>query len=121
MPAAIGAKLGAGDTPVVAIAGDYGFQYTLNELAVATELGQQLIVVLWNSAGLQAIMDDMDRKEIGHIATNPMNPDFELFARAYGCKYRKVGAIDAIAGAMAEALEATGPFMVEIDATALNV
>lgn len=120
LPAAIGAKIGAGDSPVVAIAGDYGFQYTLNELAVSTELGQPLIIVLWNSAGLQAIMDDMDRKEIGHIATNPVNPDFELLARAYDCQYRKVGAIDAIAGAMAEALEATGPFLVEIDATSLD-
>ena len=47
LPAAIGAKVAAGDTPVVALAGDYGFQYTLNELGVAAELKQPLIVVLW--------------------------------------------------------------------------
>ena len=38
LPAAIGGKIGRGDLPVLAIAGDYGFQYTVQELAVAVEL-----------------------------------------------------------------------------------
>ena len=42
LPAAIGGKIGGGDQPVVAIAGDYGFQYTLQELGVAVELGAEL-------------------------------------------------------------------------------
>ena len=114
LPAAIGAKVAAGDTPVVALAGDYGFQYTLNELGVAAELKQPLIVVLWNSDGLQAIMDDMDRKDIGHIATNPLNPDFEHLARAYGGHYHKVQSVEEIGGAVKEALAADRLSLIEL-------
>ena len=114
LPAAIGAKVAAGDTPVVALAGDYGFQYTLNELGVAAELKQPLIVVLWNSDGLQAIMDDMDRKDIGHIATNPLNPDFEHLARAYGGHYHKVQSVEEIEGAVKEALAADRLSLIEL-------
>jgi len=39
LPAAIGAKIGLGEAPVMAIAGDYGFHYTMQELGVAVELG----------------------------------------------------------------------------------
>lgn len=119
LPAAIGAKLGAGDTPVVAVAGDYGFQYTLNELAVAAELRQSLTVVLWNSAGLQAIMDDMDRKGIGHIATNPVNPDFAKLADAYGFGYQVASSFEDVTKIVRGAVEAGGPQFVEIDGTAL--
>ena len=119
LPAAIGARFGVEGKPVVAIAGDYGFQYTLNELAVAAEYKQPLVIVLWNSAGLQAIMNDMDRKDIGHIATNPLNPDFEKFAAAYDTAYFNVDKMEGIAGAMAAALNEQRPAIVEIDATAL--
>ncbi|MGI9412182.1 MAG: 5-guanidino-2-oxopentanoate decarboxylase [Hyphomicrobiales bacterium] len=119
LPAAIGAKVGAAGRPVVALAGDYGFQYTLNELGVAAELKQPLIVVLWNSDGLQAIMNDMDRKGIGHIATNPLNPDFEHLTKAYGGRYRRVQSVEAIDGAVREALAAEGLCLIELDAAAM--
>lgn len=120
LPAAIGAKVAAGDKPVVALAGDYGFQYTLNELGVAAELKQPLIVVLWNSDGLQAIMNDMDNKGIGHIATNPLNPDFEHLAKAYGGHYHKVQSVEAIDGAVKEALAADRLSLIELDASAMS-
>ena len=42
LPAAIGGSLGRPGRPTVAIAGDYGFQYTLPELGIAVELGLSL-------------------------------------------------------------------------------
>ena len=120
LPAAIGAKVAAGDKPVVALAGDYGFQYTLNELGVAAELKQPLIVVLWNSDGLQAIMNDMDNKGIGHIATNPLNPDFEHLTKAYGGHYHKVQSVEAIDGAVKQALAADRLSLIELDASAMS-
>ncbi len=119
LPAAIGAKFGVPDAPVVALLGDYGFQYTLNELAVATEAKLDLIVVMWNNQGLQAIMDDMDRKEIGHIATNPVNPDFGKLADAYGFAYRPVDTLEGIGAAVAAALAEGGPQFIELDGTKL--
>jgi 5-guanidino-2-oxopentanoate decarboxylase len=119
LPAAIGAKLGAPDKPVVALAGDYGFQYTLNELAVAAEAKLDLIVVMWNNQGLKAIIDDMDRKKIGHIATNPVNPDYEKLAGAYGYAYQPVTTLDGIGDAVAKALADGGPQFIELDGTQL--
>jgi 5-guanidino-2-oxopentanoate decarboxylase len=119
LPAAIGACFGAPAKPVVALAGDYGFQYTLNELAVAAEHRLDLVVVLWNNQGLQAIIDDMDRKKIGHIATNPVNPDFEKLAGAYGFRYAAADTLDGIGTAVKAALEAGGPQFIELDGTVL--
>jgi len=42
LPAAIGGAIARAGQPTVAIAGDYGFQYTLQELMVAVELGPEL-------------------------------------------------------------------------------
>ena len=53
------------------------------------------------------------------IATNPLNPDFEKFAAAYDTAYFNVDKMEGIAGAMAAALKAQRPAIVEIDATAL--
>ncbi|MEM7226797.1 MAG: 5-guanidino-2-oxopentanoate decarboxylase [Pseudomonadota bacterium] len=119
LPVAIGAKIGRPDRPVVAIAGDYGFQYTLNELAVAAELELPLVVILWNSQSLGAIIDDMDRKGIGHIATHPRNPDFQMLAKAYGCRPFQVTTMAGIGESLAAALTHQGPSLVEIDAGSL--
>jgi 5-guanidino-2-oxopentanoate decarboxylase len=119
LPAAIGACFGAPGTPVVGLAGDYGFQYTLNELAVAAEHKLDLIMVLWNNQGLQAIIDDMDRKKIGHIATNPQNPDFMALAGAYGFSYAAADTPEGITTAVKAALKAGGPQFIELDGTKL--
>jgi 5-guanidino-2-oxopentanoate decarboxylase len=55
LPAAIGAKLGVGAKPVVALVGDYGLQYTLNELGTAVELELPLPILLWNNNALGQI------------------------------------------------------------------
>ena len=39
VPAAIGGQIGRPGKPTLAIAGDYGFQYTMQEFCVAVELG----------------------------------------------------------------------------------
>ncbi len=59
LPTAIGAKFGVGDKPVVALAGDYGLQYTINELGTAVEHKQPLPILLWNNDALGQIRDNM--------------------------------------------------------------
>jgi 5-guanidino-2-oxopentanoate decarboxylase len=44
LPAAIGARVAQPGRPVVAMAGDYGFQYTCNELGTAAELRKPLVI-----------------------------------------------------------------------------
>ena len=51
-PAAIGAKLGNPDTPVIAISGDGGMQMNIQELATAVTLELPLILVVLNNGYL---------------------------------------------------------------------
>ena len=64
LPAAIGARLGAPHRAVVALAGDGGLLFTIQELATAAELRLPLVIVLWNNDGLGQIRDDMIAKGI---------------------------------------------------------
>ena len=62
LPAAIGAAVGKPDDPIVVIVGDYGFQYTLPELATAVELNLSLPIVLWDNGKLKEIEDQSGRR-----------------------------------------------------------
>ena len=59
LPAGIGAKFGVGKTPVAVMIGDYGLQYTLNEIGTAVEHRLPLVILLWNNDLLGAIHDNM--------------------------------------------------------------
>jgi 5-guanidino-2-oxopentanoate decarboxylase len=65
------------------MAGDYGFQYTCNELGTAAELGQPLVILLWNNDALGQIRDDMVSKGIQPNAVTLKNPDFAALARLW--------------------------------------
>jgi 5-guanidino-2-oxopentanoate decarboxylase len=84
LPAGIGAKLAAPQRKVVVLAGDAGFQYTGQEMAVADELGLDIVVVLWNNSALQQIKDDMLGAQFEPLAVVQRNPDFSAWAEACG-------------------------------------
>ena len=114
LPAAIGAKVGAGDRPVAAMAGDYGFQYTINELATAAEIGKPLPILLWNNNLLGAIHGDMVSKGIQPNAVTQVNPDFQALARAYGCEAARPASLAKLSSAIADALKADCPTLIEM-------
>jgi thiamine pyrophosphate-dependent acetolactate synthase large subunit-like protein len=114
LPAAIGAKAALPARPVAALLGDYGFQYTLNELGTAVELGQQLLILLWNNDALGQIRDDMVNKGIQPNAVTLRNPDFQALARAYGATAEMPRSIDDLQAAIAKALKARGPTLIEM-------
>ena len=114
LPAAIGAKVGLPDRPVVALAGDYGFQYTINELGTAVELRQSLPILLWNNNALGAIRDDMIDKGIQPNAVTARNPDFQALARAYGAGAAKPDTLSELEASIRRALDAAVPTLIEM-------
>jgi 5-guanidino-2-oxopentanoate decarboxylase len=114
LPATIGAKFGVGTAPVAALVGDYGFQYTCNELGTAVEHKLPLPILLWNNSALGQIRDDMVRKGIQPNAVTLRNPDFQAFAKAYGARAEKPAGLKALAAAIAAALKADGPTLIEM-------
>lgn len=114
LPAAIGAKLAAPMRPVAAMVGDYGFQYTLNELGTAAELGQPLLILLWNNDALGQIRDDMVTKGIQPNAVTLKNPDFQALAKAYGCNAEEPRSLDELRATIARALKDRRPSVIEM-------
>ena len=114
LPAAIGGKIGGGDQPVVAIAGDYGFQYTLQELGVAVELGLSLPIILWDNGKLKEIEDSMVRSQIAPNAVVARNPDFCKLAEAYGAASARPANLAELSEVMKKALAQRGPTLVHV-------
>ncbi len=114
LPAGIGAKFGVGDRPVAVMIGDYGLQYTINELGTAAEHALPIVILMWNNDALGQIRDDMVMKGIQPNAVTLKNPDFQALAKAYGLKAEKPGTLAALAEAIREALKAEGPTLIEM-------
>ena len=115
LPMAIGAKIGAPDRPVIAVAGDGGFMFTVNELATAAEERLALPVIVWNNDALKAIVDQMDQQQIPRIGVEPKSPDFLRLAESLGCHAaRAAERRTSGAGACGSALVADRPTLIEV-------
>lgn len=117
LPAAIGAKIAEPQRPVVALAGDFGVQFTLQELMSAVELELPLPVVVWNNEALAQIRDDMAAAGIEPIGVAGRNPDFQSFAAACGARGLRVRGPDALIQGVRAALAAPGPTLLEARVT----
>ena len=120
LPAGIGAKFGVGARPVAVMIGDYGLQYTINELGTAAEHKLPLVILMWNNDALGQIRDDMVNKGIQPNAVTLKNPDFQMLARSYGCQAAKPESLAALSAAIASALAAEGPTLIEMTPRMVN-
>ena len=114
LPAAIGAKLACPDRPVVSINGDGGFLFTLQELATASTLGLDLVVLVFNDNAFGAIRQYQDRMFGGRrIGDALRNPDFVKLGESFGAKSIRVEAKD-VGPAVRRAHEAGGLWLIEV-------
>jgi 5-guanidino-2-oxopentanoate decarboxylase len=114
LPAAIGAKIARPDRAVVAMAGDAGFLFTVQEVATAAELGLPLAILLWNNDALGQIAGDMVGRGIPEIAVKPHNPDFQALARAFHCHAVKPDTLAGLTQALKDAFRADRPTLIEV-------
>ncbi len=120
LPAGIGACFAKPGKPVAVLAGDYGFQFTANELGTAAEHKLNLPIFLWNNHALGEIKLGMEDVGVSPIAVEQSNPDFGLMAQAYDCAYDKPSNLLALEEATARALNAGKPTLIEITAAILE-
>ncbi len=114
LPMAIGAKIGAPDRPVIAVAGDGGFMFTATELATAAEEKLALPVIVWNNEALNAIVEQMDRVNIPRIGVEPRSPDFLGLAQSLGCLATRPDSAAELANAVQDAFKADRPTLIEV-------
>ena len=115
LPAAVAAKLIRPERTVVAFAGDGCFLMTGQELATAVRYDLALIIIVVNNGMLGTIRMHQELRYPGRaIGTDLTNPDFCALARAYGADAQRVESTEAFAPALARALKAGGPALIEL-------
>jgi acetolactate synthase-1/2/3 large subunit len=115
LPAALGAKLARPDLPVVALHGDGGLQFTLNELSSGVEAGLGVALVVWNNRRYEMIAQNFVAAGMRPIACDIHTPDFLALAAAYGCRAVRVRDRAGLASALREAAAARVPTLIEAD------
>ena len=96
----------------MAIIGDYGFHYTLQELGVAVELGLPLPIILWDNGKLGEIEDSMTRAQIAPNAVVAHNPDFCKLAEAFGALATAPDSLADLPKVLTEAFNADRPTLI---------
>jgi len=84
-PTALGVKVARPDLPVLSIAGDGGFMFSVGELATAVQHRIPLVTIIFNNNayGNVRTMQIRDYEE-RVIATDLLNPDFVKLGEAFG-------------------------------------
>jgi thiamine pyrophosphate-dependent acetolactate synthase large subunit-like protein len=114
VPAAIGAKIARPDRQVVAVAGDGGFLYSVNELATAVKYRLPIVFLVLNDDRYGAIKW-LQEKIFGRWGeTDLANPDFPALARAFGAAGARVAGLEALGSALDRALAHPGPTLLEL-------
>lgn len=117
LPAAIGACLACPDRPVICLIGDGGLQFSIAELASATELKLPLAVLVWNNNGYGEIKTYMEDRGITPQAVDIYTPDFQVLAQGFGCRAMKANTIEEVLAAVLVAQNEDRPTVIEIDET----
>ena len=112
--AAIGASVGTGK-PVVLVTGDGSFRMNLTELSTAQHYGVPVIIVLFNNGTLGMVRQWQTLFFSKHYSQTTLDrgPDFMKLAEAYGLARWRVQTLDAFRQAIAQALDAGRPCIVE--------
>jgi acetolactate synthase-1/2/3 large subunit len=111
----LGAKVACPDRPVVAIAGDGGFMYNVQELATAVQHGINVVAVVFDD-GAYGNVRRMQRELYGNriIASDLRNPDFVRLAESFGMAAQQVSGPDHLAEALAGALARDEPALLAV-------
>jgi len=110
---AIGAWVAAPERPVLCIAGDGGFFYTMEELAAAVDLGISMPIVLWNNDGYGEIRVEMEEAGIEPIGTAAVAHDWCRIAEGFGCHAVRVETLEALQSAVTDAFGRDRPTLIE--------
>lgn len=114
LPAAFGACLAMPEVPVIALLGDGGMQYTLNELAAGVEAGLPVAVVVWNNAGYKMIAREFEAAGMAPVACDIHGPDFVQVARAYGCEAGRATTVAELSAQLQQSRQRTVPTVIEV-------
>ena len=112
---ALGAQDARRDVPVVSIAGDGGFMYTIGELATAVRHAIPVVSVVFNDGAFGNVRR-MQQEKHGNrvVATDLVNPDFVRLAESFGISGQRADGPVALRTALERAIAARAPALIEV-------
>jgi len=114
LPAAIGAKVACPEEIVWCIAGDGGFQMTIQELATVAQENLAVKIAIINNRFLGMVRQWQQLfYQRRYVATPLSGPDFVKVAEAYGIAAIKVTDRLQVIPAIEQAMEHQGPFLID--------
>ena len=120
VPAAIGAKIAHPDRAVLAVVGDGGFMFSVNELSTAVKYRLGIVFLVLNDERYGAIKYLQEAMFDGRWSeTDLANPDFVALARAFGAEGHRVDGLDALGPALGKAFGREGPTVLELPMSVL--
>lgn len=115
-PTALGAKVACPDRPVVAITGDGGFMFGVQELATAVQYNIGVVTLVFDNSAYGNVRRDQVNLFDGRVvASDLVNPDFVKLAESFGLGAARVTSPDHFRPALEKALAAGGPQLIAID------
>jgi thiamine pyrophosphate-dependent acetolactate synthase large subunit-like protein len=114
LPAAIGARLARPDVPSIAIIGDAGIMFTIQDLMTAVQERVPAIVVVFNDEGYGVERRHQDHLYGRRSGVDVQPPDFVALARAFGARGLQVDDLSKVGETIESALEAEGPTLIEV-------
>ncbi len=113
LPAAMGAKVGRPDETIWCIAGDGGFQMTIQELATIVQERLAVKIAIINNGYLGMVRQWQDLfYDKRYVATKLNCPDFVKIAEAYGIPGLTVKRRQEVVPAIERAMSEPGPFLI---------
>jgi acetolactate synthase I/II/III large subunit len=115
-PTALGAKVANPDKPVVAITGDGGFMFGVQELSTAVQFNIGVVTLVFNNNAYGNVRRDQRERFDGRVvASDLVNPDFVKLAESFGVAAARVTAPDQFKAALEEALAHGGPYLISVE------
>lgn len=113
----IGAQVAAGDRPVIGLAGDGGFMFTVQELITAVQYNIPVTFMVMND-GAYGNVKRILTEDYGNraICADLKNPDFIKLAESFGMPGRRVDSPATLRTALKESIAESGPTLVEYTA-----
>jgi acetolactate synthase-1/2/3 large subunit len=116
LPAAIGAQVAHPGRTVVCVTGDASIMMNIQELSTAVQHGCPVKVILSNNGCMGMVRQWQELHYDGRYSHSYPEalPDFVALARAFGWQAARVTRGDALDAALAAALAAEGPYLLDV-------
>ncbi len=114
LPSAIGAKVARPDVPVVAMHGDAGVMFTIQDLMTAVEHQISVILFVFNDQGYGVERRHQDHLYGRRSGVDIKSPDFVGLAKSFGANAIRVDDLSKVGEAANVALNNLGPTLIEV-------